>query len=206
MNASNTSILPEGNVWPAKSTSSSLAPTRLLVMSNRAPIRIVREDGHDRIVPTVGGVGTTFLSLLERHGGLWIAWSGTQARKSRVTIPLQKGARLELVFQHLSERDMASYYYGMCNHALWPLMHYMTLNTRFDRTDWDSYCRVNLSFARTALAEASVTTLPGSRTFTSLWFLVFFGSGALSFQSGCSGMSRGHPNRSSASYRGVAIF
>jgi trehalose-6-phosphate synthase len=49
---------------------------RLLVMSNRAPIRLVREDGQERLEPTVGGVGTTFLRLLEQHGGLWIAWSG----------------------------------------------------------------------------------------------------------------------------------
>src|SRR5713101_2624407 len=51
---------------------------RLLVMSNRAPIRLVRERGVERIVPTVGGVGTTFFRLLELYGGLWIAWSGVK--------------------------------------------------------------------------------------------------------------------------------
>src|SRR6267142_1671375 len=34
---------------------------RLLVMSNRAPIRLVKEGGRERIEPTVGGVGTTVL-------------------------------------------------------------------------------------------------------------------------------------------------
>jgi trehalose-6-phosphate synthase len=49
---------------------------RLIVMSNRAPIRIVRVAVQERVESTVGGVGTTFLRLLERSGGLWIAWSG----------------------------------------------------------------------------------------------------------------------------------
>jgi hypothetical protein len=40
---------------------------RLLVLSNRAPIRIVSERGRRRIEPTVGGVGATFLRLLERY-------------------------------------------------------------------------------------------------------------------------------------------
>ena len=39
-------------------------------MSNRAPIRLVKEGERERIEPTVGGVGTTFLRLPERHGGL----------------------------------------------------------------------------------------------------------------------------------------
>jgi hypothetical protein len=47
------------------------ASVRLIVMSNRAPIRFIREGGKERVEPTVGGVGTTFLRLLERSGGLW---------------------------------------------------------------------------------------------------------------------------------------
>jgi len=61
---------------------------RLTVMSNRAPIRIVRDSNdQERIEPTVGGVGTTFLRLLERNGGLWIAWSGSRTTPARVLIP-----------------------------------------------------------------------------------------------------------------------
>jgi len=52
---------------------------RLLVVSNRAPIRIVTQNGRRHIEPTVGGVGATFLRLLERHGGVWIAWSGSKS-------------------------------------------------------------------------------------------------------------------------------
>jgi hypothetical protein len=42
---------------------------RLIVMSNRAPIRVVQDgDNQERIEATVGGVGATFLRLLENTG------------------------------------------------------------------------------------------------------------------------------------------
>ncbi len=47
---------------------------RLLVISNPAPVKIVRELGRERIESTVGGLGSIFLRLLERSGGLWIRW------------------------------------------------------------------------------------------------------------------------------------
>ena len=132
----------------------STAGRRMLVMSNRAPIRLIREDGHERIEATVGGVGSTFLKLLENYGGLWIAWSGSKTAPGRIMMP-PGNPRFAMVFPRLTERDISSYYYGMCNGALWPLMHFMTLNCSFDGADWQSYCHVNRMFAKTAEAEAS---------------------------------------------------
>jgi trehalose 6-phosphate synthase/phosphatase len=129
-------------------------PGRLLVMSNRAPIKLVQEGEQDRIEPTVGGVGSTFLRLLELHGGLWIAWSGSQRGAARMALP-PSNPRFELMLTRLGERDISNYYYGMCNRALWPLMHFMTSMCRFDTTQWEAYQRVNQSFAEKASAERS---------------------------------------------------
>jgi trehalose 6-phosphate synthase/phosphatase len=128
---------------------------RLLVMSNRAPIRLVSGDGHQRIVPTVGGVGTTFLRLLERCGGLWIAWSGGKNSPARMMMP-PDDPRFTMVFPKLTERDISSYYWGMCNRGLWPLMHFMTPNCHFDAAQWKSYCHVNRVFAAAAYAESAL--------------------------------------------------
>lgn len=132
----------------------SLERNRLLVMSNRAPVRVVLEHGQRRIEPTVGGVGSTFLRLLEQHGGAWIAWSGVREDQVRLTLAGVE-SRFSMIFARLSERDISSYYYGMCNRALWPLMHFMTLNCRFDTAQWKSYCHVNRAFAKLAEAEAA---------------------------------------------------
>jgi trehalose 6-phosphate synthase/phosphatase len=139
--------LSRGNPEPSRAR-------RMLVMSNRAPIRVINEDGHEKIEATVGGVGSTFLKLLENYGGLWIAWSGSKNAPGRILMPPAK-PHFAMVFPRLTERDISNYYYGMCNGALWPLMHFMTLNCSFDGTQWSSYCHVNRTFAKTAEAEAS---------------------------------------------------
>ncbi len=129
---------------------------RLIVMSNRAPIRIVREGPRQRIEPTVGGVGTTFLRLLERQGGVWIAWSGDKKTRGRRMMPPESETpRFQIVFCPLSERDISHYYYGMCNRGLWPLMHFMTAACHFDAAHWRNYEAVNRNFAELAAAEAT---------------------------------------------------
>ncbi len=131
----------------------NLAGRRLVVMSNRAPIRIVREGSHERIEPTVGGVGTTFLRLLEHHGGLWIAWSGGQKTPPRLPFP-PGHPQFAMSFVQLGERDVSQYYYGLCNRALWPLMHSMISNCHFNGSHWRQYVLVNERFAERAVAEA----------------------------------------------------
>ncbi len=127
-------------------------------MSNRAPIRIVRDLAGERIEPTVGGVGSTFQRLLEEHGGTWIAWPGGRTMQRRVAMP-PHDPKFDLVFVDLNERDVSQFYYGMCNQGLWPLMHYMTPICHFNRAQWNNYQRVNMNFASIAATEASATSV-----------------------------------------------
>ena len=94
---------------PARSLNSPRPPYNLVVMSNRAPIRIVRDLAGERIEPTVGGVGSTFQRLLEEHGGTWIAWPGGRTLQKRVAMP-PHAPSFDLVFADLSERDVSNFY------------------------------------------------------------------------------------------------
>ena len=62
--------------------------------------------------------------------------------------------RFELSFVELSERDVSQYYYGMCNRALWPLMHFMISNCHFNGAHWRQYRAVNDLFAASAIEQA----------------------------------------------------
>jgi trehalose 6-phosphate synthase/phosphatase len=123
---------------------------RLIVVSNRAPFRVVQEAGRKRIEPTVGGVATTFLHLLELHGGLWIAWSGGTETPPALEIPAED-PRFSIVFLGLSEKRIAHYYWGMCNRGLWPLMHTMPQYCQFGARDWTEYRAVNRRFGEECL-------------------------------------------------------
>jgi trehalose 6-phosphate synthase/phosphatase len=135
-----------------KITSPPSTGGRLMVVSNRAPFRIIHEGGTQRVEPTVGGVATTFLHLLEMHGGLWLAWSGGSETPAPLRIPANQ-PRFSTVFLGLSERQVAHYYWGMCNRALWPLMHMMPQYCHFSAQDWVEYGAVNRIFAQRCLVH-----------------------------------------------------
>ncbi len=148
-------VLSRRNGLPPDATRDARLPRerRLVVLSNRAPIRIVREGMEEHIEPTVGGVGSTFLRVLERHGGLWIAWAGGPSASRRLAFP--PGApRFTLSLVELTERAVAQYYHGLCSCALWPLMHSMLSKCRFNSAQWRRYRQVNRAFARHAIAES----------------------------------------------------
>ena len=123
-----------------------------MVVSNRAPFRVVHDSGARRIEPTVGGVATTFLHLLEMHGGLWIAWSGGTDAPPALEIP-PKNSRFSIVFLSLSEERIAHYYWGMCNRGLWPLMHTMPQYCQYGARDWAEYRVVNRRFGQRCLGQ-----------------------------------------------------
>ncbi len=145
--------IPASPIFNRHRVDDVLGGRKLVVMSNRAPIKVVREDNEERIEPTVGGVGTTFLRLLEHNGGLWIAWNGGQKTPPRLSLPAEH-PRFELSFVELSERDVSQYYHGMCNRALWPLMHFMISNCHFNAPQWRQYRIVNEMFAASAIEQA----------------------------------------------------
>jgi len=86
------------------------------------------------------------------HGGLWIAWSGGSETPKPLPVP-PENPRFSIIFLGLSERQVAHYYWGMCNRGLWPLMHLMPLNCHFNTRDWAVYREVNRAFAKRCLRQ-----------------------------------------------------
>ncbi|MDQ3396778.1 MAG: trehalose-6-phosphate synthase [Deinococcota bacterium] len=119
---------------------------RLLIVANREPLR---EENGDWL-PSVGGLTTALLPVLEERGGVWVAWGEKQAKEiPHISYP-KDNPRLEVARLHLSKSEVANYYYGLANRVLWPLCHYfneqMTLRQEFYR----DYQRVNHRFANKA--------------------------------------------------------
>jgi trehalose 6-phosphate synthase/phosphatase len=126
---------------------------RLIVVTNRAPVKVIARGDATRVETTVGGVATAFVQLLEKFGGLWIAWSGSSEEFGSLRLPMDN-PRFSMILKGLTETETTQYYWGMCNRGLWPLMHQMTANCRFNSRDWTTYRAVNQSFANQCLAQA----------------------------------------------------
>ncbi len=131
----------------------------LLVVSNRLPYDIGRAEAAPR--RNVGGLVNALEPVLEDPKGIWIGWDGSSLPNAAAvgsalarerTASLASGARLYGV--PLSERDVSGFYNGLCNRALWPILHGFSGRGVFEPEDWERYRRVNRRFADVVVSRA----------------------------------------------------
>ena len=127
-----------------------------VVVANRLPIDMERlPDGTTTWKRSPGGLVTALEPLLRRRRGAWIGWPG---------IPDAGDEQIEqddllLCPVSLSSEDVADYYEGFSNAALWPLYHDVIVKPIYHREWWDRYVDVNRRFA-----EATAKTAADSAT------------------------------------------
>ena len=132
-----------------------LGDRRLVLVSNREPyVRKKTADGV-RFERTAGGLVTALDPVMRSSGGVWVAWQPeAEARMgSRFLVPAE-APQFTLRQVPITKREVARYYYGFANRALWPLFHYFLDRCRFDEEDWQHYVQVNERFAEAAAEEA----------------------------------------------------
>lgn len=130
---------------------------RLLIISNRLPVNVSRENGELRLQRSVGGLATGVGSFYKSCESLWIGWPGMNVQKqqdeekNRIIETLRK-EQCHPVF--LTPYDIKHYYDGFCNNTLWPLLHYFNLFVEYDPKTWAVYQRVNEKFCDAVMEVA----------------------------------------------------
>jgi trehalose 6-phosphate synthase/phosphatase len=124
---------------------------RLIVVSNRLPIVINKENDRWEIQPGSGGLITALNPILKENNSLWIGWPGTGGDAPIKKLLDQFGSEqgYRLVGIPLSQKDIERYYWGFSNGTLWPLLHDLLGYCKFDLEDWQTYVAVNKKFAET---------------------------------------------------------
>jgi trehalose 6-phosphate synthase/phosphatase len=135
----------------SRGTSSDRSTPSLAVVSNRLPFTLHRTAGGLEARRSTGGLVSALEPVLSRRGGTWIGWPGIELREHEQLPELDLPYRVRPVA--LKESDVARYYHGFSNRALWPLLHCLLERARFDPGEWTAYERVNVHFAELA-AEA----------------------------------------------------
>src|SRR5262245_20195130 len=121
--------------------------SRLVVVSNRAPVEVTGAGEDRRFRRTVGCLPPALDVTLRERPGVWVAWARTPA--DEVLEPSQTGLPYTIHAIHLGDRDIENYYGGFANQVLWPLCHIFNTRCVFDPAYWGAYKRVNERFART---------------------------------------------------------
>ena len=118
--------------------------TRIVVASNR--VAIARDP--TKTTAKAGGLAVALEVALRAAGGLWFGWSGEVSKGKRRGPKVVESGGVTYATLDLTAADRNEYYNGFANRTLWPLFHYRTDLTTYDRAFWRGYLRVNVEFAR----------------------------------------------------------
>ena len=122
---------------------------KTVIVSNRLPIRIKKENGALTYVPSEGGLATGLGSIYKEGGNIWLGWPGVAvskaSEKKEIKQELKKNS-MHPVFLNASEIE--DFYEGFSNETLWPNFHYFNQYTIYDESLWKAYQKVNRKFAK----------------------------------------------------------
>ncbi|KAJ6441034.1 Alpha,alpha-trehalose-phosphate synthase [Purpureocillium lavendulum] len=130
-------------------------PGRLLLLSNRLPITIKRDDdGSYTFSMSSGGLVTGLSGLSKTTSFQWYGWPGLEVPDNEVDhmkkrLKDEYGAHPVFIDDELADR----HYNGFSNSILWPLFHYHPGEITFDESAWIAYQEVNRLFAKTVIKD-----------------------------------------------------
>ncbi len=128
---------------------------RLIIISNRLPVTVVKEEEVLTLRPSAGGLAsglTRYLNSKARgkivEDYIWIGWPGVYVEdkfKDDLANVLLRDHNCHPVF--LEKAEIEGFYSGFCNKTIWPLFHYFSDKTELNPTSWEQYKAVNYLFA-----------------------------------------------------------
>ncbi len=126
---------------------------KLVVVSNRGPLRRESSGGRRRWARAAGGLVAALDPVLRVRGGVWV--SAKQA-KDFDTVSVD-GPRLEyqLAQVQLKRSIQEGFYEGVSNAVLWPLLHSFPPTIRAGEAPWKSYVEANRAFADVVLESSA---------------------------------------------------
>jgi len=130
---------------------------RLLVVSNRLPVRVNRlQGGKLEYSPSAGGVATSLNALREQMDMLWLGTPGVNVDGLDEQLVVQQHLLEEFdsVPLFLDRGVFDRYYDGFSNGCLWPLFHYFPQFAHFNEGEWRAYQQVNERFAERIVSLA----------------------------------------------------
>lgn len=127
---------------------------RLIIVSNRLPSHLVKNNGTIEITESDGGLVSALRSYFERFDEVVyssVVWIGTaefsekQWHQFRKQQPSSGILTIDPVF--IDRKIYNGFYNGFCNTTLWPLFHYFPSFVEFDNDTFQYYETVNKIFA-----------------------------------------------------------
>jgi len=120
---------------------------RTIIVSNRLPVKFVKENNKLRIEKSCGGLTSALGSIYPDEDSLWVGWPGivkvSDIEKNSIGKILKRKSYYPVF---LSEEDYNHYYTGYCNQVIWPAYHGFLKYCNYNPLYFRYYKEVNLKF------------------------------------------------------------
>ncbi len=102
-----------------------LSGKRLLVVSNRLPIVVIKDGEQWKVEPSSGGLITALTPVMRENRGIWVGWPGCGPEAPATSLLDEYNAKqdYELKAVVLTAEDVEKFYRGFSNRTIWPLFH-----------------------------------------------------------------------------------
>jgi len=131
------------------------AGKRVLIVSNRLPIKISRQDGSIHYQNSEGGLATGLGSIYKQGTNVWIGWPGAEVEEQEKGKVVHDLMEQNLCPVFLTQQEINDFYEGFSNETLWPLFHYFPTYTEYNPQYWEAYKKVNQKFANAIIKSAT---------------------------------------------------
>lgn len=121
---------------------------RLLIVANRLPVDISVKNNKFEFKASPGGLVSGLKDSSSKIPSIWVGWPGKPISKkdqSKLTKELSSKYQSQPVY--LSQKQIDNHYLGFSNKTIWPLFHYFSDKSTFNKEYWEDYKSVNKLFA-----------------------------------------------------------
>lgn len=126
-----------------------LSDKPLIVVSNRLPVAIFKEDDRWQVKPSTGGLVTALSPIISQTNGMWIGWPGCPDDAPAEELLKEYSQQLNYQVKPIliSKDEIEKFYLGFSNNSIWPLFHDLLGHFSFKYDEWNTYVEVNRRFA-----------------------------------------------------------
>jgi trehalose 6-phosphate synthase/phosphatase len=125
---------------------------KTIIVSNRLPVKVLREDDTIYYMPSEGGLATGLGSIYKNGKNLWIGWPGKHIKNESTRLKITEELYSEnMVPVFLSKKLIEEFYEGFSNDCIWPIFHYFLQYANFSHEYYHAYEKANRLFCDTVL-------------------------------------------------------
>ena len=130
---------------------SSATGKKVIIVSNRLPVTVCRNESGLDYRQSAGGLATALSSLQLEFETVWVGWPGNVPKEEKKTVEAKLTADFKCHPVFIPQQLVEKYYDGYSNRTIWPIFHSVPSYAKYSATEWEAYKKANTIFGQKIL-------------------------------------------------------